>query len=178
MGERPFLRGFFHCFSASFQRSQVSQATRNRVISPVSDAKAAGEGEEDNQGLVAAAFWQDVELSPKDNQALLNWSWEPLHEGQEPGVDSLCQKRSSAKRGPITMRRKGIWGQVKKIHMAFEFREWGMWIGLGPSSSSSNLVNCARLHLWRLSLSKVLHWGHHSLGSLCWWDLLKRVEKY
>lgn len=30
-------------------------------------------------------------------------------------------------------------------NIAFEFREWGTWIGLGPTSSSSNLVNSARL---------------------------------
>lgn len=41
--------GFSHWFSASFQPSQVSQATRNRAISPLSDAKAAGE--EDSQGF-------------------------------------------------------------------------------------------------------------------------------
>lgn len=46
---------------------------------------------------------------------MLNWSWELLHEGQETGVDSLPQKWSSGKRGPITMRRKEIEGQAKKI---------------------------------------------------------------
>lgn len=38
-------------------------------MSPLSDEKAAEEGEEDNQGSVAAAFWQGIEIAPEDNQA-------------------------------------------------------------------------------------------------------------
>lgn len=37
-------------------------------------------------------------------------------------------------------------GWLALQHIAFGFREWGTWIALGPTSSSSNLVNSARLH--------------------------------
>lgn len=43
-------------------------------MSPLSDAKAAGEGEDDKQGSVAAAFWQGIELAPEDNQAMFSRS--------------------------------------------------------------------------------------------------------
>lgn len=54
LGGKTISEGFFPLFFIISVQSS-SQAIRNRVISPVSDAKAAGEGEEDNQGLVAAA---------------------------------------------------------------------------------------------------------------------------
>lgn len=67
-------------------------------------------------------------------------------------------------------------GWLALQHIAFEFREWGTWIGLGQQFKPCQLYQAT--HLSRLSLSKVLHWGYHSLGSLCWWDFLERVEKY
>lgn len=44
LGGKTISEGFFQLFSASLQLSQISQATRNRAVSPMSDARAAGEG--------------------------------------------------------------------------------------------------------------------------------------